>query len=337
MSNYVVFETPGDIDMRAIRTFGINSKPHTDNPIGYFGTGLKYAIAVLMRTGHTLTINSNGASYRFELRGERFREKHFDFIFMNGDPLPFTTELGKNWELWQAFREIYSNTIDENGEAFVSECPPSTKQATTQIVVDGADFVREFDERYNTFLRGGERSGRGVQIIRAASNHIFYRGMRVHDLKKPSLHTYNILDVIDLTEDRTAKYQFQIEARIMRALAAHHDPEIIKIALQANDDKFEAGLDFTDVWQDPTKEFVECVKTARNQTAIKYVRKRDPSWLQARSARHVFDQLADCIREDEWDLFTTIARQNSAPLLALLLAADRRTAPTESDELAGGE
>jgi hypothetical protein len=52
MSAIVVFENPGEIDAAAIRTFGVSVK-EGENPIGFFGTGLKYAIAILLRTGHT--------------------------------------------------------------------------------------------------------------------------------------------------------------------------------------------------------------------------------------------------------------------------------------------
>jgi hypothetical protein len=47
----LVFETPGLIDLRAFTVMGFNAKPATENPIGYFGTGLKYAISVLCRLG----------------------------------------------------------------------------------------------------------------------------------------------------------------------------------------------------------------------------------------------------------------------------------------------
>ena len=49
MSPAVVHVTKGKLDLRSLSTFGLNAKPNTTNPIGYFGTGMKYAIAVLLR------------------------------------------------------------------------------------------------------------------------------------------------------------------------------------------------------------------------------------------------------------------------------------------------
>lgn len=44
----IIFRNKGVIDPKSITTFGVSSK---ENPgaIGFFGTGLKYAIAILLR------------------------------------------------------------------------------------------------------------------------------------------------------------------------------------------------------------------------------------------------------------------------------------------------
>lgn len=39
MPRVVVFKTPGHIPLEAFTTFGINSKPNSLNPIGFFGSG----------------------------------------------------------------------------------------------------------------------------------------------------------------------------------------------------------------------------------------------------------------------------------------------------------
>ena len=57
MARTIIFENPGEIDPVAIITFGINVK-ESDHPIGFFGTGLKYALAILLREGQPITIQS---------------------------------------------------------------------------------------------------------------------------------------------------------------------------------------------------------------------------------------------------------------------------------------
>lgn len=51
----ILFQNPGEIDLLSIASFGVSVK-EGENPIGFFGTGLKYAIAVLLRTGHRITV-----------------------------------------------------------------------------------------------------------------------------------------------------------------------------------------------------------------------------------------------------------------------------------------
>ena len=47
---------PGLIDLHGITTFGVCAKPEAENPIGYFGTGLKYALAFFLGEGLKLEL-----------------------------------------------------------------------------------------------------------------------------------------------------------------------------------------------------------------------------------------------------------------------------------------
>lgn len=55
----VIFRNKGIIDPRSITTFGVSSKD-SESAIGYFGTGLKYAIAILLREGCKIDIYTGG-------------------------------------------------------------------------------------------------------------------------------------------------------------------------------------------------------------------------------------------------------------------------------------
>ena len=54
----VNFQNNGEIDIRAVTTIEINAK-EGDNPIGYFGSDLKYTINVILRSSSTITIWSD--------------------------------------------------------------------------------------------------------------------------------------------------------------------------------------------------------------------------------------------------------------------------------------
>src|SRR6185437_6468608 len=111
----VVFENRGEIDPIAIRTFGVSVK-ESENPIGFFGTGLKYALAILLRTKHRITIQSGERVLHVGTREAVVRGERFDLITLDGEPLGFTTQVGKTWAVWMAYRELYCNARDEGGE-----------------------------------------------------------------------------------------------------------------------------------------------------------------------------------------------------------------------------
>ncbi|MDD3302253.1 MAG: hypothetical protein PHN31_01760 [Candidatus Gracilibacteria bacterium] len=50
--NYTLFENDGEIDINSIKFLGCSTKDGIET-IGKFGTGLKYAISVLLRNGIT--------------------------------------------------------------------------------------------------------------------------------------------------------------------------------------------------------------------------------------------------------------------------------------------
>ena len=119
------FQTPTIIDEAFIFTMGASVKTN-DSPIGYFGTGLKYAIAVTMRLKGKMTIYTPNVKYRFYTKTETLRNTAIEMVYCAREDglgetkirCPMTTEYGKNWEPWMALRELYSNTRDEKGEMY---------------------------------------------------------------------------------------------------------------------------------------------------------------------------------------------------------------------------
>lgn len=271
----VVFSTPGIIPIRAFTSFGISAKPETKSPIGYFGTGLKYAVAILLRSGCKITMYRGKHKYVFEPKAMEFRDKQFTTIMLQrhslmlprifATELPFTTELGKNWELWQAFRELYSNTLDENGSAVTmsNEANYLTgfQSEWTHIIVEGDKFLDEYHDRAKTFLpealRERPADGTSVQRFDGVSKHIYYRGMRVHDLKEPSLFTYNILSTLELTEDRTVKHAFYIDSFVASYWKASTDKELVKRVVTAKEGVYERKLDFDYSYGTPNEVFLD--------------------------------------------------------------------------------
>lgn len=275
MTRAIVHRTPGLLDVRSITVAGLSAKPNSTNPIGQFGTGLKYSISTLVRLGATLRIYIGLVEYEFTTKRGEFRGQDYGALVMkrrkpgllraNTIELPFTTNYGKFWEPWMVFRELHSNTLDEGGATFaalqVSEAvweldPGADDHATlispssghTTIVVELDAYAEAFDKRDEVFHPDGIRvqdAGQAVQILPAGEEPlIYYRVLRVWKAPKPTLRTYNLLAQTPLTEDRTLSGDWYARYYLAQAVAQSDDAELIEDVLCAEEDVWEHNLEF---------------------------------------------------------------------------------------------
>lgn len=247
----IKFSNKSELDVRALSTFGLSVKTG-QNSIGRFGTGLKYATAVVLRNGGDIQISSGGKIYTFEQRTEDFRGENKQFVYMNCDSeslaLGFTTDLGKDWEPWQAFREFYSNCLDEQGEIAHAADGPIEPSAGTTIAIKYKAFDAIFYSLEEYFIGTGEQplwENDDIAVYPGRSKHLFYQGICVKELKRPAAYRYNIKRYIDLTEDRTAKYEWQVQLRLTQNLPLC-DNEQVCIAVTNIKSEFERDLDFVE-------------------------------------------------------------------------------------------
>jgi hypothetical protein len=270
MNRTIEFWTPGKIDPVSWSVMGVNAKPDSDNPIGYFGTGLKMAISTLIRTGHEVHVVAEGEEYNFTTQKGEFRGKEFNFCYCNGDKLPFTTELGKNWVGWMAYRELVSNTMDEKGEFG----PEEGRLEGSTITVTGPEIHECWENHADYFCTTKPletvESWDGNVEFHKGSGIIFYKGVRVGQAKD-SAYNYNILSDMELTEDRTIKDRSSAICKISRCAAKLTTPSIIR-KLFTNKDGFEQYLSFdyyplgdavmteiTEIWNKDPHALLQCV------------------------------------------------------------------------------
>lgn len=273
---FIIFENDGLIDPIGITTFGVNAKV-TDNPIGYFGTGLKYAIAVLLRCGQKITIWRGDESLRFSVQTHSTRGKDVSVVCMNGQPLGFTTDLGKTWEMWQAFRELFCNCSDEGGTCWET-VDFNPRRGRTSVVVEGDQFCAVYQKRGEYLLQSKPMfKFDGIEVHEGASQTIFYKGIAVARLpaNRRPLHTYNITGWLELTEDRTVKYDWQPYERVAEAIQRCGDVTFIEECLKADPSKhdgmggFEANLDFNFHGVKPESAFLNTVERLSTSNAPK--------------------------------------------------------------------
>lgn len=286
MTKSVVFSTPGLIPIEAFTVVGMSAKPNSTNPFGKFGTGLKIAVAVCLRLGQEVVVWRGRDKYTFYTKKIDFRGKEFQKIRMSHKgwlrgvsyhDLPFTTEFGKHWELWQAFREFQTNTMDEGGDTYINNHAEGDiakgSDDHTWIVVTGSKFVDEYHDRARNFLPDGlaERAGSDrIQVLDRPSKHVYFRGVRVWDLKEESQFTYNFLMDIELTEDRTAKYSTLLESYICEHIMQSSDPAFLKKTVEeAPAHSFERSLPYRYTSVPSSRGFVAAASTPSAAPAAK--------------------------------------------------------------------
>lgn len=243
----IVFQNKGLIDLRTITTFGVCVKPETENPIGYFGTGLKYAIAVLLREGLKVALWRGTTRCKFTVKKQKIRGQEFHMVQMNGKDLPFTTELGKNWELWMAYRELAANAMDEPETLIAHEGMRDSGVGRTTFVVEGHMMEAIHNDRHEIFLMSEPRykfdsvelhDGMGV------GKYLYYRGIRVLELPKQAMYNYNILTKVKLTEDRTLPTIYSAYRAVAEAIVACDHAGLIRMMLEANSNYWESQIDY---------------------------------------------------------------------------------------------
>lgn len=269
----IYLKNSGELDINFIKLMGVNVKESSDC-IGYFGTGMKYAVAIFLREGINFSLFIGKVEYTFETETKTLRNKDFDVVVMRGPydsvELAITTELGKHWEPWQAYREIESNCRDEGGEVSNSYLAP--EEGYTTFVIEDIEGAKE------VFLSNTNKkrihSDKFVDIYEGQSDCIYYRGIKAKDISgRPSLYTYNIKQECTLTEDRLISYDFHVERAIAKSVTGCNNKDMIKEIITANSSFFEHSVDFEwDNNEEPSETFMEtyeesskdCNYTVRN-------------------------------------------------------------------------
>jgi hypothetical protein len=287
--NTVSFKNDGLIDARCITTVGVSVKDG-ENPIGFFGTGLKYAIAIILRAGGCLTIWRGLEQFQFDTVEVEIRGKMISVVRMNGQELGFTIELGKHWKIWQAFREIYCNTVDEGGTCEFGVMPPS--KDTTTVCVELSEFSECLSKIGDFILQTKPAySDEHTSLHYGPSSSVFYRSIRVaNDVSsKPFLFIPNINSQVELTEDRTLKNNYQLWQELTHTILRCKDVGFLEKWLTAGMEYAEHYIDLE--WQvEPGEEFLEvvdrlCLDTSRplSNSAMKILTRyrKPPSPIEA--------------------------------------------------------
>lgn len=305
MTDIVSFQNDGLIDEAAITTLGVSVK-EGPNPIGFFGTGLKYAIAIVLRNGGEIVVHRGLEEMTLTTQKQEIRGKEFGIVCLNGRQLGFTDELGKKWEPWMAVRELYCNVKDEAGDAILGMHEPA--EGKTTIWVNWPAFAEAFRNLDKIILNSRPAHETSVASIHPGkTNNYYYRGIKVGRNADTFAFTYDLKTHQDLTEDRTLRYSFMADHDIGRAILACDDADLIERWLTVGKDFAEHSINLDSLGAAPSPAFLVAARnvvadTSRecNRSAKAVLEKHEPPpvpmpcRLTAQETQALADAIAFC-------------------------------------------
>lgn len=234
------FENKGEVPVNAFKLLGASSKRSDNSKIGYFGTGLKYAIAVMLKNGIDFKIYSGSKEIKIGTRKTKFLDSVIQVMTVNGEKTSITIDVGVDWKPWYVIREIYSNAIDEDGKILVN-VKVEPKDGYTRIFVDtNNETLKDVFENWNAYFSNNRqnifKNAEGKIFLKLPTKPefiVFRKGIRVYTTHQHSLFDYDI-ENIEINESRVAVYGFQVLKQCSQLLASA-PLEIIKEYLRSLD------------------------------------------------------------------------------------------------------
>lgn len=295
MVKYLSFSNDTVLSLMDLTTMGGSSKKDDDSKIGQFSTGLKYAISILLREGINFYIYTDSQDsdfdrkvYTFFTKSTTIDGKTKDLIYVReecenlGDEkldvcneyqTAFSPDLGYQWELWQAIREIYSNCLDEDGVVDFND-PFISFSNGTKIRIEIDDKIQKIIDNWNRYFLSEELSPLGddpgvqvdksckIKVLRIPEGEkkilrIFKQGFLVYEEDIYSTFWYNIYQG-ELDEKRQLLEPYSVCNSIRWDILRHSEEDVIKEFIQEGkfDEGFEESYDF-DCSYDNFKEVIQ--------------------------------------------------------------------------------
>ena len=230
----------GEVEEEALTLLGASTKRGDSSKIGMFGSGNKYALSYLKRNGIGFEIYSGLTKIYIGTSKVSLRGNEFEVFTVNGKQTSITTEFGKDWKLWEALRELYSNAIDEGLTEFKMVDETAPEDGKTHIYIDEGqalkDFMLDFDLYFTRYRKPIYESEHGAIYQKLGKKaNIYRKGIKVLETEKSSVYDYD-LPSIRIDENRRASYTWEITEQLWRLLMTCNDSSIIRRAITDSGD-----------------------------------------------------------------------------------------------------
>ena len=252
MKKYILIQNDGEIESNSFELIGASTKRGESGKIGFFGSGLKYSIAYMMRNSIDFKIFSGELEIKFTTIKEQLKGKEFERICINGKPSSYTVSMGPTWtEDWYILREIYCNALDESNCLMVRETESiNSVSGKTRIYIELTDklknVIHNWDQyfsidreplfiahnTYTSFLAQNDSNERSqsVMVYNKTAGVIYRRGVNVYKNDR-YLFDYSV-EYADINEDRTAKNSNAMTYAVVNMLAAFNNEHYVKSVLR---------------------------------------------------------------------------------------------------------
>lgn len=228
---YLRISNDNEINYKAFTLVGASTKAG-DKTIGQFGTGNKYALAYLLRNNHKVRIFSGETEISVSTKEETFSDQVFNVIHINNEATSITTKMGKEWKLWQAIREFYSNALDEgNAEISCTTKIKGVKDKTNIYISLTDDLVDMVTKDFHLYFADESlaiyENEHGKIYENNGKTVVYRKGIKCFETNKNSLYSYDIPNV-EINESRVAKYSWLVNRDIWKVILTCTDKSIIK-------------------------------------------------------------------------------------------------------------
>lgn len=265
---YIKIKNQGVIEPQALHLIGASTKTNDSTKIGQFGSGNKYALAFFLRENYEMFIYAGLDEMKISTIKETFRDQVFQVIHIDSVRTSITTQMGKDWKLWQAMRELYCNALDEGSVAieFVQDIKPVADETHFYIATrpEIKQFITDFDNYFSTNKEVLFECSVGKIVEKSGTlSNIYRKGIRCFNTKQTSSYDYDF-NYIDIDENRLVRYPWQVDEMLWDMVSQCTDEEVIlNILLNSNDLKFlESGIsDISTIRTDRmSEEFKRCIR-----------------------------------------------------------------------------
>lgn len=272
-TKWVQIQNDGEIEFGGLHLMGISSKRGDSEKIGFFGSGNKYSIALLLREKIPFKIFSGTKEVIFATSTVMFRGQTYEQISINGEPTSLTTSMGIDWETWFAVREMYCNAVDEGGEKLTVSDKAKGEKGKTTVFIELNEKLNEFFSKVDRYilvskdkkLAEAKTQYGNVEVYSSDGKELvcYRKGIRIFPKNSIVSMFYYNFDRIEINESRVYKYEHEVKERIAAFLANTDRKDIISHYLNKWKGSYEADAKWEYVSDSLSETWHEILKEQR--------------------------------------------------------------------------